>query len=54
MQDAGAEWDSFAAGLFYCQGGYDEPEGYARLKARLAAIDAERGTGGNRIFYLST
>ncbi len=50
----GAEWASFAAGLFYCQGGYDDPAGYERLKARLATIDAERGTGGNRIFYLST
>jgi len=49
-----AEWDSFAAGMFYCQGEYDDIAGYARLAERLAAIDAERGTSGNRIFYLST
>ncbi|QUV80861.1 glucose-6-phosphate dehydrogenase [Chloracidobacterium sp. D] len=49
-----AEWESFAAGMFYCQGGYDDVAGYTRLKERLAAIDAERGTSGNRIFYLST
>ena len=47
-------WDSFADGIFYHQASFDEGEGYSRLKERLDAIDRERGTGGNRVFYLAT
>ncbi len=46
-------WEDFAARLDYVQCDFDDPAGYARLKARLVALDAERGLGGNRLFYLA-
>lgn len=49
-----AVWDSFAQGLYYLAGDFGDPETYTKLKAKLDAIDAERGTRGNRIFYCST
>lgn len=49
-----AVWDSFAKGLFYQVGDYDDPKSYLALKERLAAIDKARGIPGNRVFYLST
>ncbi|MEW6430022.1 MAG: glucose-6-phosphate dehydrogenase [Myxococcota bacterium] len=47
-------WDSFAQKLFFQVGDYDEAKSYQALKARLAALDQERGIPGNRVFYLST
>ncbi len=47
-------WASFAEGIFYHRASFDEPAGYTTLGARLAAIDSERDTGGNRVFYLAT
>ncbi len=47
-------WESFASGLFYHQMNFDNLEGYQRLSSLLSTIDHDRGTGGNRIFYLST
>jgi glucose-6-phosphate 1-dehydrogenase len=38
----------------YISGGYDDPETYKRLKALLDDLDVQRGTAGNRLFYLST
>ncbi len=35
-------------------GGYDDPETYKRLAETLDELDAQRGTSGNRLFYLST
>jgi glucose-6-phosphate 1-dehydrogenase len=49
-----AVWDSFASGLYYQQGDYEDLASYQALKTRLAAIDVERGISGNRLFYLST
>jgi glucose-6-phosphate 1-dehydrogenase len=46
-------WDNFAKGLFYCPGNIDQPESYHRLKGFLAELDEQRGTRGNRVFYLS-
>jgi len=48
-----AIWTSFAKGLYYCSGNIDEPASYLKLKARLADLDQQRGTRGNRVFYLS-
>ncbi len=48
------EWDGFAEGLFYVAGKYDNLDDYLKLKAQLEKLDAERGTSGNRVFYLST
>lgn len=46
-------WEEFAKGLFYCPGDIDNPESYQKLKAFLAELDEQRGTRGNRVFYLS-
>ncbi|MBD1898726.1 glucose-6-phosphate dehydrogenase [Trichocoleus sp. DQ-A3] len=46
-------WHDFAQGLYYCPGDIDKPESYQRLKAFLAELDGQRGTRGNRVFYLS-
>lgn len=49
-----AEWQKFAQGIFYVAGNYDDADGFARLKARIEALDTSRRTGRNRLFYLST
>ena len=49
-----ALWASFADGLFYHRSSFDDANGYQGLAERLGAIDAERGTAGNRVFYLAT
>ncbi|RKR87563.1 glucose-6-phosphate 1-dehydrogenase [Micromonospora pisi] len=41
-------------GIRYVSGGYDDPDTYKRLAETLDSLDAERGTAGNRLFYLST
>jgi glucose-6-phosphate 1-dehydrogenase len=46
-------WQDFAKGLFYCSGNIDHPESYQKLKAFLGELDEQRGTRGNRVFYLS-
>ena len=46
-------WESFARGLFYVQGNFDDPETY-EPSVRLEHVDQERGTNGNRLFYLAT
>src|SRR5258706_15060770 len=47
-------WSTFSQGLFYSSGTFEDPATYEKLKRRLAELDAERPTGGNRVFYLST
>ena len=47
-------WESFASGIRYLQSDFHDPKGYEKLSMLLSKLDAERGTGGNRIFYLST
>lgn len=47
-------WQAFAQGLFYVAGSYDDPDGFARLKARIEELDESRRTGHNRLFYLAT
>lgn len=47
-------WDSFASGIRYLQSSFSDPVGFERLNNLLNALDLERGTSGNRIFYLST
>ena len=46
-------WTGFADGLRYAHVDFDEADGFAELKRRLDEADRERGTEGNRIFYLS-
>ena len=49
-----AVFDTFARGIFYVSGSFDDPKTYAELKRRLAQADRERGTQGNVVFYLAT
>jgi glucose-6-phosphate 1-dehydrogenase len=47
-------WDEFVPALHYVTADFDRPEGYQRLGARLAEMDAQHGCAGNRLFYLAT
>ncbi|MCC7164957.1 MAG: glucose-6-phosphate dehydrogenase [Anaerolineae bacterium] len=46
-------WDSFANNIFYMQSNLDDLDGYKRLGAELDGMDQQRGTAGNRLFYLA-
>lgn len=46
-------WNSFSENIFYLQSNLDNLEGYQQLKAELERFDRERGTAGNRLFYLA-
>jgi len=47
-------WNNFAQGIFYLPGDVGDPDAYKRLADLLTRLDRDRGTGGNRVFYLST
>ncbi len=47
-------WETFLPQLFYHQSEFDDDAGYELFAKHLAEIDAQMGTGGNRIYYLST
>lgn len=48
-------WNALSEGIFYVRRSPDDPtKTYADLKAALDKSDAERGTQGNKLFYLST
>ena len=49
-----AVWESFAKGIFYVSGDVNNPESYRQIRETLDQVDRERGTAGNRVFYLST
>jgi glucose-6-phosphate 1-dehydrogenase len=46
-------WESFSAGIEYQRGEFHHEEAWAALARRLARIDRDRGTSGNRLFYLA-
>lgn len=46
-------WDELARGISYVQGEFHDAATYERLRTELARLDAERGTAGNRVYYLS-
>lgn len=46
-------WSSFAPRIFYQQSTFENADGYRALAKRLADLDAQSGTHGNRLFYLS-
>jgi glucose-6-phosphate 1-dehydrogenase len=46
-------WKTFAQSIFYHQSEFADATGYKKLAERLAKIDKERGTRGNRLFYLA-
>jgi glucose-6-phosphate 1-dehydrogenase len=47
-------WHSFAQGIRYLPSNINNPEDYRKLGELLGEVDSERGTQGNRLFYLST
>ena len=47
-------WEGFASGIHYLQSDFHDIKGYERLNELLNTLDQQRGTSGNRIFYLST
>ncbi|MDB6150401.1 MAG: zwf [Chthoniobacter sp.] len=46
-------WGSFAPRIFYHQSEFGNAAGYQSLAKRLDELDAQSGTRGNRLFYLS-
>jgi glucose-6-phosphate 1-dehydrogenase len=46
-------WKTFAQSVFYHQSEFADLEGYKTLAERLEKVDKERGTRGNRLFYLA-
>ena len=46
-------WDTLAAGMRYVGTEFDDEEGEDRVGRALEELDAERGTGGNRLYYLA-
>jgi glucose-6-phosphate 1-dehydrogenase len=47
-------WEEFERGLYYLAGDISLDALYSALGAKLAEVEAERHTGGNVLFYLST
>jgi glucose-6-phosphate 1-dehydrogenase len=48
-----AIWESIASAIEYHRGDFDDPAAYVELGKRLDRIDRDRGTAGNRLFYLA-
>jgi glucose-6-phosphate 1-dehydrogenase len=46
-------WKGFAQSIFYQRGEFDDTAAYKSLAEQLNKFDAERGTRGNRLFYLA-
>lgn len=47
-------WESFSDQIFYHKSEFHEDQGYENLRLLLERLDAQMGTRGNRVFYLST
>jgi glucose-6-phosphate 1-dehydrogenase len=47
-------WATFAERICYERLDFEDPGGFDRLTVRLDALDKERGTRGNMLFYLAT
>ncbi|HUB66928.1 MAG TPA: glucose-6-phosphate dehydrogenase [Candidatus Methylacidiphilales bacterium] len=48
-----ALWRRFEERMYYCQGSFDDPATFDRLKDLLDLSEKKHGTGGNALFYLS-
>jgi glucose-6-phosphate 1-dehydrogenase len=46
-------WESFGQGILYHHGDFDDPAAWRELSSLLDRIDRDRGTAGNRLFYLA-
>jgi glucose-6-phosphate 1-dehydrogenase len=51
--DFEATWPHFAEHIAFASGTFDDPAAYDALKTKLEALDKERGTRGNRLYYLA-
>ncbi len=47
-------WNDFAGSVFYQRVRFDELSDYTALGERLAALEGQRQTGGNCLYYLAT
>jgi glucose-6-phosphate 1-dehydrogenase len=54
VKDGDAKLDEFIGKISYHAMNFDDPEGYGQLKSLLENIDQNKGTKGNRLFYLAT
>ena len=52
-KDSDPKLDAFMQNVSYFTTNFDDSDGYKRLKETLAGIDKEKGTKGNRLFYLA-
>jgi glucose-6-phosphate 1-dehydrogenase len=46
-------WQQVSEGIRFVQGEFSDDDSFDRLAACVQSLDVERGTGGNRAFYLS-
>jgi glucose-6-phosphate 1-dehydrogenase len=46
-------WESFGNAIEYHRGEFNDPNAWTELGRRLDRIDRDRGTSGNRLFYLA-
>lgn len=46
-------WKSFASSVHYHRSPFDDAEGYRSLAEEMDRLDKERGTAGNRLYYLA-
>jgi glucose-6-phosphate 1-dehydrogenase len=53
-EEAAHVWDQFTGGFRYVAGEYADKATFDRLKEVLDELDAQRGTAGNRLYYLAT
>ncbi len=49
-----AVWSQFGERIAYQRGDFNDDDAYDALASRLDGLDQERGTRGNRLFYLAT
>jgi len=47
-------WSDFAKHLSFVAGSFDDKDAFDQLRKQIEQNDAELGTGGNRLYYLST
>ena len=48
-----AVWNDFGRGVSYVAGTFEDPKTYEALRKHLEGLDKERGTAGNRLYYLA-
>jgi glucose-6-phosphate 1-dehydrogenase len=54
QKPSGGLWDDFAKRISYVTADFKDTKHFLQLKDKLAQNDADLGTGGNHLFYLST